>query len=363
MFDFDPVIAGLNYRRRRVGDRATRPGESVTTDPSDPISPDERPSAQVLRVQVPDDKDGERLDRFLASALEDLSRTRLQALIAEGQVRRDSAGVTDNPRHKVVSGDWYEISVPASREGTPQAQDIPLDILYEDEHLIAIDKPAGMVVHPAAGHPDGTLVNALLAHCGPSFANVGGAARPGIVHRLDVGTSGVMIAAKTEKAYLALTAMFAAHDLERSYEALVWGRLQTSGGMIEGAIGRSPTNRKKMAIVRRGGKPARTHFKVLQTFGDIASHVRCTLETGRTHQIRVHLTHIGHPIIGDPTYGSGRNKSRSRAVFGDTADAIDRPLLHAVTLSIRHPVTGDELKFVSDKPRIFKEITDILKRS
>lgn len=335
----------------------------MTRDHDDPSIPDERhPTPNVLRVQVPDDKDGERLDRFLASAVDDLSRTRLQALIADGKVQ-SGEGIVTNPRQKVVSGECYKIDVPMAREGTPQAQDILLTILYEDEHLIAIDKPAGLVVHPAAGHPDGTLVNALLAHCGPSFANVGGAARPGIVHRLDIGTSGVMVAAKSEKAYLALTGMFAAHDLERSYEALVWGRLPTTRGTIDGAIGRSPTNRKKMAIVRLGGKPARTHYEVIESYGETASLVRCTLETGRTHQIRVHLTHLGTPIIGDPTYGAGRTKSKARDTFGDLAEEIKRPLLHAVNLVIRHPATGDTMRFESNIDNIFNKLIEILKRS
>ena len=325
------------------------------------MSPDDSLTEQVLRVQVPADKDGERLDRFLASVVDDMSRTRLQGLIADGRVS-GASGVIDNPRWKVHADDWFDVSVPKIRDGTPIPQDIPLDIIFEDDHLIAIDKPAGLVVHPAAGHPDGTLVNALLAHCGPAFANVGGAARPGIVHRLDIGTSGVMIAAKSEKAYLALTKTFAAHNLERAYEALVWGRLQTSHGTIEGSIGRSPRNRKKMAVLRQGGKPAKTRYRVLETYGDTASLVRCTLETGRTHPIRVHLTHLGYPIIGDPTYGSVRNKSKVRSVFGEISENIDRPLLHAVNLTIDHPITGETLRFESNKSNIFNILIDLLKR-
>lgn len=307
---------------------------------------------------VADDKDGERLDRFLAFAVEDLSRTRLQGLIEAGDVL-GPAGPVSGPRHKVSAGEIYRVSVPAERSGVPEPQAMDLSILYEDDDIIVVDKPAGLVVHPAAGHPDGTLVNALLAHCGPSFAAVGGAARPGIVHRLDVGTSGVMIAAKTEFAYLALTRDFARHDIERAYEAVVWGVPSPSRGTIEGNIGRSPRNRKKMAVLARGGKPAVTHYEIVHRAGDQLSLVRCRLETGRTHQIRVHLSHIGHPIVGDPAYGRGRTRTRLRNVIGDMADEIDRPLLHAVTLGVRHPRSGERLTFSSDKPMIFKRIFEI----
>lgn len=331
-------------------------------DDSDLPEPDAGPTGEVLRVPVPDDKNGERLDRFLGEAVRDLSRTRLQALIAAGAVDGGDGAIM-NPRHKVRGGDLYTVSVPASRDGTPQAQDIPIRVLFEDEHLIAIDKPAGMVVHPAPGHPDGTLVNALLHHCGPGFANVGGAARPGIVHRLDIGTSGVMIAAKTEQAYLALTNTFAAHDLERTYEALVWGCPSPRRGEIVGNIGRSPTNRKKMAVLRRGGKPAKTHYEVIESYQDSISLVRCRLETGRTHQIRVHLTHIGFSIVGDPTYGNNRTKTKAGNVHGLLSAEIDRPLLHAVSLIINHPVTGETMRFGSEKDIIFNKLIDSLKSS
>ena len=315
---------------------------------------------QVLSVHVPDDKDGERVDRFLASSIEELSRTRLQGLIEAGAVT-GPGGVVAGPRHKVCAGEIYVVTVPVERDGVPKPQAIAIDIVFEDDDIIVVDKPAGLVVHPAAGHPDGTLVNALLAHCGPSFAAVGGAARPGIVHRLDVGTSGVMIAAKTELAYLGLTRAFAAHDIERSYEAIVWGVPLPPRGTISGNIGRSPRNRKKMAVLRRGGKPAVTHYETLKRLGDALALVRCTLETGRTHQIRVHLCHIGHPIVGDPAYGRARSGAKLQAAIGALAEEIDRPLLHAVSLGVRHPRTGETLSFSSPKPIIFKGILDVFK--
>ncbi|MEQ8665853.1 MAG: RluA family pseudouridine synthase [Rhodospirillales bacterium] len=312
-------------------------------------------ASRVLSVRVPDDKDGERLDRFLAASIDDLSRTRLQGLIEGGEVT-GPAGTVTGPRHKVAAGETYRVSVPGERTGVPEPQAMALDILYEDNDIIVIDKPSGLVVHPAAGHPDGTLVNALLAHCGPGFSAVGGAARPGIVHRLDIGTSGVMIAAKSEVAYLALTRDFAAHDIERSYEAVVWGVPSPPRGTIDANIGRSPRNRKKMAVLSRGGKPAITHYETLRPGGGQLALVRCTLETGRTHQIRVHLSHIGHPIVGDPAYGRGRTKTRLEKMIGDMAEQVDRPLLHAVTLGVNHPRTGEKLSFSSPKPIIFKGI-------
>jgi len=289
----------------------------------------------------------------LADGIEDLSRSRLKTLIEEGAVIGPE-GVVTEARRKVHEGEIYAVQLPEARQDGPEAQALPLDIIFEDEDIIVIDKPAGLVVHPAAGNPDGTLVNALLAHCGPEFRNVGGAARPGIVHRLDKGTSGVMVVAKSAKAYLSLTEAFSRHDIERAYEAVVWGIPSPATGSIEGNIGRSPRNRKKMAVLARGGKPALTRYQVLRRSpGGYVSLVRCELETGRTHQIRVHLTHIGHSIVGDPLYGRGPRKSSLPEESRRILDGLDRPLLHAVLLGIRHPRSGEMLQFTSEKPQFF----------
>jgi 23S rRNA pseudouridine1911/1915/1917 synthase len=236
---------------------------------------------------------GFRLDRFLTGALSDLSRSRLQGLIEEGAVWRAGATIRDG-NTRVKPGEIYEVRVPEPIPAEPRAQDIPLTIVYEDNDLIVIDKPPGLVVHPAAGNPDGTLVNALIAHCGASLGGIGGVARPGIVHRLDKDTSGLLVAAKTDRAMASLAKQFAAHSVQRAYNAVVWGSPRLGDGMIEGDIGRNPFDRKRMAVVRNAGKPARTRYRVIERFGDaarpLASLLECRLETGRTHQIRVHLT-------------------------------------------------------------------------
>ena len=238
-------------------------------------------------VEVPKNKAGVRLDKFLADAIESLSRARLQALMAEGCVFLAEQQV-QNPSGKVKAGETYTVRMPAVVAAEPEAQDIPLDVVYEDEDVIVVDKPPGLVVHPAAGNADGTLVNALLAHCGTSLSGIGGVARPGIVHRLDKGTGGLLIAAKNDAAHAALSSQFADHSMDRAYYALVWGVPMPPKGEIEGNIGRNPQNRKKMAVVERGGKYALTRFKVLKAFGDVAALIECRLATGRTHQIRVH---------------------------------------------------------------------------
>ncbi len=308
---------------------------------------------RCLRFHVDADKDGTRLDRFLADSLDDISRNRLKSLIEDGHVASDAGEAITEPRRKVRPGDVYMLTLPAPRRGGPEPQDMPLDIVYEDDEIIVVDKPAGLVVHPASGNPDRTLVNGLLAHCGPAFRAVGGSTRPGIVHRLDKGTSGIMVAAKTARAYLSLTEAFSRHDIERAYEAVVWGVPAPASGIIEGNIGRSPRNRKKMAVLNRSGKPAITRYSVLKRAGQAAALVRCELETGRTHQIRVHLTHIGHPIVGDPLYGRNRSKNNVPESARRLVSGLDRPLLHAVHLGIIHPATGELLQFCSEKPQIF----------
>lgn len=298
-----------------------------------------------------------RLDRFLADKLPELSRSRLKTLIAAGAVRKGGQTIRD-ANYRIKPGDCFVVAVPPPRPAEPVGQDIPLDIVYEDDHLIVIDKPAGLVVHPAAGNLDGTLVNALIAHCGPSLTGIGGVGRPGIVHRLDKDTSGLLVAAKTEKAMASLAKQFAAHAVERAYHAVVWGAPRQSEGRIDSQIGRNPFDRKRMGVLRGGGKEARTRYRVVERFGDparpFASLIECRLETGRTHQIRVHLTHLGHPLLGDPTYGRARSAPRGRndaeiAAYA-AAGNFPRQALHAWLLGFHHPVLDQTLRFVRPEP-------------
>ncbi|MBL6928221.1 MAG: RluA family pseudouridine synthase [Rhodospirillales bacterium] len=318
-------------------------------------------------VRVPKDKTGARLDRLLADALADtganISRTRIKRLVEQGRVLRGEEAADDVSYH-VRAGEVYTVRVPEPEPAIPIAQDIPLDVVYEDDDLIVIDKPAGLVVHPAAGHADGTLVNALLAHCGDSLSGIGGVTRPGIVHRLDKDTSGLMVVAKNDAAHHHLTRLFHDHDLERAYYALVWGVPKPPAGKIEGNIGRSPANRKKMAVLRRGGKTALTHYKLIRVLGGIASLVRCQLATGRTHQIRVHMTHAGHPVIGDPLYG-GAQKGRLQNASPELRESISQlksQALHAYLIGFEHPKSGKYLRFESKKPNKFNEIEQLLDR-
>lgn len=300
---------------------------------------------------VPTEASGARLDKWLAGAIPELSRSRLKALIEEGAVKVAGA-VQRDPAQKVQAGQSVRVSVPEPEPAQPEAEDIDLHVTYEDEHLIVIDKPAGLVVHPAAGNPAGTLVNALLAHCGPSLAGIGGVKRPGIVHRIDKDTSGLLVVAKTDAAHAGLTAQFAAHTVERRYDALVWGVLKYLDGIITGNIGRSASNRKKMAVLRRGGKPAETGYDTVAVFGTVASHVQCRLKTGRTHQIRVHMSHHGHPLIGDQVYGRPRAKRNLDPIITD----FPRQALHAATLGFIHPVTEKKLSFKSPLPDDMREL-------
>ena len=306
------------------------------------------------------DQAGDRLDRFLASALADdpagLSRSRLKTLILEGAVSRDG-GIVRDPAEAVRAGASYRIEMPAATPAEPEGEIIPFPILYEDADLIVLDKPAGLVVHPAPGNPGGTLVNALIAHCGASLTGIGGEQRPGIVHRLDKDTSGVMVAAKTQFAHAALSAAFAARDLDREYLALCWGAPNPARGDIEGAIGRDPRDRKRMAVLARGGKPALTHYESRESFrfaaaGSGATLLACRLATGRTHQIRVHLAHRGHPLVGDPVYLRRRPAAASRLAEPLRSQALDFPrqALHAARLGFRHPRTGAALGFTTPPP-------------
>ena len=253
--------------------------------------------------------------------------------------------------------------MPPAAPPTPEAQAIPLEILHEDEALIVVDKPAGLVVHPAPGNPDRTLVNALIAHCGPSLVGVGGVRRPGIVHRLDKDTSGLMVAAKTDAAHQGLVAQFAERRIGRQYACLVWGLIEPAEGRIAGNIGRSPRNRKKMAVLSRGGRPAVTHYRRLAVGASGAvSRLVCRLETGRTHQIRVHLSHAGHGLLGDPLYGreSASRRAALPAAARQALARLGRQALHAESLAFRHPTSGEEMAFTSTLPRDLRDLTSFL---
>ena len=317
---------------------------------------------RVLSATVEAAERGERLDRLLARRFGDLSRTRLKHLVEAGQVSVDGATIKD-PSLRVKPGQRCAVTLPAPVADTPEAQAMPLDIRYEDAELIVLEKPAGLVVHPAPGNPDRTLVNALLAHCGDSLAGIGGVRRPGIVHRLDKDTSGLIVVAKTERTHAALAADFAARRIERAYLAVVWGVPQPREGEISGAIGRNPANRKTMAVVRRGGRAAITRYRVLRIFKDVAALVECRLATGRTHQIRVHLAAHGNPLIGDPVYGRSRGRRRALAdPIRATLEAFPRQALHAASLGLKHPANGEWLQFQSDLPSDIKELITILER-
>ncbi|MBI3676587.1 MAG: RluA family pseudouridine synthase [Proteobacteria bacterium] len=343
------------------------PGKSDTSK-SLLLSPDPA-GGTSHRACVAAEQAGERLDRFLAATLGELSRARLQGLLASGEVTRDGATIKDG-NTRVKQGQTYHVRVPPPSPAEPQGQDIPLNVVYEDKDLIVIDKQAGLVVHPAAGNPDGTLVNALIAHCGASLKGIGGVARPGIVHRLDKDTSGLLVAAKNERAMASLAKQFANHTIERAYHAVVWGSPRLGQGMIEGQIGRNPFDRKRMAVLRgEQGKRARTRYSVIERFGDdkrpFASLIECRLETGRTHQIRVHLTHLGHPLIGDPSYGRARAapraKTEAEAEAYRTASQFPRQALHAFILGFQHPSTHKTVRFESSWPEDFSNLVKALR--
>jgi 23S rRNA pseudouridine1911/1915/1917 synthase len=287
---------------------------------------------------------GQRLDRALATALPDLSRVRVQAMLAEGRVTRDGVPIADASA-KAKPGQRIVIDIPPPITADPQPQDIPLNILFEDEEMLVIDKPAGLVVHPGAGNPDRTLVNALLFYCGDELSGIGGVRRPGIVHRLDKNTSGLMVVAKTDRAHQSLSDQLQSRTLKRIYNAVVWGRPMSATGRIEGNIGRSPKDRKRMALVSHGGRPAVTHYKIIKPF-KTASLVECRLETGRTHQIRVHMAHLGHPLVGDPVYGLKRPPKDAPEI----AKSLPRQALHATQVTFLHPLTKVEMCYSSSVP-------------
>lgn len=314
---------------------------------------------ETLDVKASDTDHGLRLDKVLAThaaaTAVGLSRARLQALIEAGQVTQDGQPVTDSSR-KVKAGEAYTVTVPPPVDATPQAQDIALDIAYEDKDLLVLNKSADMVVHPAAGNHDGTLVNALLAHCGDALSGIGGVRRPGIVHRLDKETSGLMVVAKNDAAHQGLSAQLASRELKRVYHAVVWGVPSPASGRIETQIGRHRTNRKKMSVLDgENGKEAVTDYAVLETYGLLASLVECRLKTGRTHQIRVHMAHIGHPLVGDPVYGKTspvkflKLQKASDAVSA-AMNTFPRQALHAAQLEFIHPISENTISLRADMP-------------
>lgn len=311
---------------------------------------------------VPADATGTRLDKWLADVFAGQSRSRLKTLITEGAVIVADK-VEHDPARKLKAGQRVTVVMPAARDAAPEAQAMDLTVVYEDSSLIVIDKPAGLVVHPAPGNPDRTLVNALLAHCGDSLAGIGGVRRPGIVHRIDKDTSGLLVVAKTEGAHAALSAQFKAHTIARFYDAFVWGVPKPASGVITGAIGRSPSNRKKMALVKRGGKDAQTHYSTVRAFPPLAAHLRCRLATGRTHQIRVHLANLGHGLIGDQVYGArARNLGKLDAATLELLKGFSRQALHAATLGFIHPVSGKNLRFESPLPADLQALQQALSK-
>lgn len=315
---------------------------------------------EVITVEVDEAFDGSRLDVFLARRLPDFSRARLQALVREGRLRARQQRIAD-PSARVKRGDRFELLVPPLEPAAPRAEHLPLEILHEDEHLLVLVKPAGVVVHPAPGHRGGTLVNALLAHCGDSLSGIGGVARPGIVHRLDREVSGVLVVAKHDRAHVGLAGQFTVHSVERIYEGVVHGVPGIVAGTIDRPIGRHPKDRKRMAV-DAGGKRAVSHYRVRDAAGTHAARLEVRLETGRTHQIRVHLASIGHPLLGDRLYRSARRGAGSGAV-GRFERQLDRILLHARVLGFVHPVSGERMRFESPPPTLFDEVLDRLRQA
>lgn len=312
---------------------------------------------EILTVTLEDSAAGLRLDRALAEALPSLSRERLKTLIKGGRVTDAGGNILWDPSAKASAPATIGVRVPVAAPAHNIAQDMDLVIAYEDEHLIVVDKPAGMVVHPAAGNLDGTMVNALLHHCAGQLSGIGGVARPGIVHRIDKDTSGLIVAAKHDKAHEGLAKQFAAHSIDRRYIAIATGRPMPANGTVNAWLARSTTNRKKMAVVAEGrGKHAITHYRTIAPLKN-ATLVECRLETGRTHQVRVHMAHIGHPLVGDPVYG------RQRKPLSDILRARNfvRQALHAAHLGFIHPVTGNEIALDSELPADMRELIDELR--
>lgn len=294
------------------------------------------------------DSAGVRVDKLLVDSMQDFTRSAIQRLIDDGNVLVSGRAVAKN--YKCKLGDEVSVLVPDAKPLETEAQDIPLDIVYEDDDLLVVNKPKGMVVHPANGNYDGTLVNALLYHCGDSLSGINGVIRPGIVHRIDKDTSGLLIVAKNDTAHLGLAEQIKEHSFTRAYEAVVYGNLKEDSGTINQPIGRNPKDRKKMAVVMRNSKPATTHYEVIKRYGDF-THIRCILETGRTHQIRVHMAYIGHPVAGDSVYGP-------RKVITE----LNGQCLHAKHIGFVHPVTNEWIELESDLPEYFTKFLAKLER-
>jgi 23S rRNA pseudouridine1911/1915/1917 synthase len=312
---------------------------------------------KTIIATIADDAQGWRLDRALAAAVPTLSRERLKALISGGSVLGPAGAPVRDPAVKAVPGGRYEVTVPEPRPAHNEAQDIALEIVHEDEHLLVVDKPAGMVVHPAAGNFDGTLVNALLHHCAGRLSGIGGVARPGIVHRIDKDTSGLLVVAKTDVAHEGLAAQFARHSIDRRYLAITAGVPAPAAGTIDAPLARSAANRKKMAIVKESrGKRAVTSYRIVTPLRG-AALVECRLETGRTHQVRVHMASIGHPLLGDPVYGRAGHAHREILKRLD----FHRQALHAAELGFVHPVTRANLSFKSALPSDIQELFGALR--
>ncbi|MGA9486252.1 MAG: RluA family pseudouridine synthase [Methylocella sp.] len=321
-----------------------------------------------LAYRVAPEHGGERLDRFLAGAAseQNVSRTRVKSLIEAGHASIDGATVKD-PSQLLRAGQTASLHLPPPADPVPSGENIPLQIVFEDEHLLVIDKPAGLVVHPAGGHETGTLVNALIAHCGASLSGIGGVKRPGIVHRLDKDTSGLLVVAKTDAAHHGLAKLFADHGktlpLTREYLAFVWGTPARPSGTIDASLGRHATGRQKIAVMPEGrGRRAVTHWRLIESFAGEASLISCRLETGRTHQIRVHMAHMGHSVLGDPLYATGFKSKAARLPSEAQAnlDALSRQALHAAVLGFPHPVTGVPMRFESPLPQALQRLQDAL---
>lgn len=301
-----------------------------------------------LSFQVEPSEAGQRIDRYLSEKLPDLTRSYLQKLIGEGFVLQKGKPVKNGT--KTLAGEQIEVTVPEAEEPKILPEDIPLDILYEDADVILVNKPKDMVVHPAAGHYSGTLVNALMYHCRDGLSGINGVLRPGIVHRIDKDTTGVLVVCKNDKAHNALAEQLKEHTITRRYRAIVCGNLKEDEGTVDAPLGRHPQDRKKMAIVRQGGRRAVTHYRVLERFGSY-TYIECRLETGRTHQIRVHMASLGHPLLGDEVYG------RTKSPFH-----LEGQTLHAMVLGFQHPTTGEYVEFEAPLPAYFEELLQKLRK-
>jgi 23S rRNA pseudouridine1911/1915/1917 synthase len=324
-------------------------------------------TSETRYLNVLEDHSGERVDRLLSLHFDDISRSRIKDLIKKGQVTASGRTIME-PNYRVKPGDEISLNVPPAEDPLPKPENIPLEVVFEDDSIIVINKPTGLVVHPAAGNWDGTLVNALIAHCGDSLSGIGGVRRPGIVHRLDKETSGLMVVAKTDQAHKALSEQFAAHGrdgrMTRAYEAIVWGSFGRMKGSVDAPLGRKQTNRQKIAVTsEERGRHAITHYQVLETMPlgaqkIVTTRVRCILETGRTHQIRVHMAHIGHPLLGDAAYGAHFSASafKLNPAGRQALEALKRQALHAVHLGFEHPATSAPMRFDSPLPDDMAEL-------